>query len=365
MAHNLEMISGVASFVENGRRERAWHGLGKVFDRPLTITEALEGSRADYTVGLQPLVMLTPEMERILSEGGTLDADIILDNLLPDRKATMRTDTGAYLGNVNPSYGIVQNADAFRFIDALVTGQVGGSSNQPVIETAGVLGHGERVFVTAKFPEKIVLDAKRDDLVEMYMVFTTAHDGSGAVRCMVTPVRVVCNNTLNMAIQHNTGCIFFKHSKNVMTRLDVSVKENLEMAYKSLNLFETYSQALQESFDRLRHIQIGEKMLEKVLAQTFLSDKSLDVYRQTGDLQHEDIATRGKNLIGEVREAIESRVGQELVERGTGLWVINGLTTFFQNSANFRSMEYKFDSIMDGAAKQKVQKAFDLVCEAA
>ena len=112
-------------------------------------------------------------------------------------------DTMKPLGVVSDSYGIVQNSDAFKFLDTLLTGKLTDSEHTPIIETAGVLGNGERVFITAKFPEQIILDNKTDDRVDMYVVFTTSHDGTGAVNCMVTPTRVVCNNTLNYALDHN------------------------------------------------------------------------------------------------------------------------------------------------------------------
>ena len=61
MAHNLEIRNGIASYVENGRKERAWHGLGQVFDGPLTVKEALEQSHANYRVELQPVMAITPQ----------------------------------------------------------------------------------------------------------------------------------------------------------------------------------------------------------------------------------------------------------------------------------------------------------------
>lgn len=364
MAHNLEIINGVASYAENGRKERAWHKLGKVFDGPMTVIEAIEASRANYEVALQPVFMMSPAIADAMARGENIPSDLILESMIPDRKATMRADNGAYLGTVSNSYGVVQNADAFKFIDTLLTGQLG-NAVPPVIESAGVLGHGERIFITAKFPDNIILDNKGNDLVEMYVVFTTSHDGTGAVNVMVTPTRVVCNNTLNYAMKHNSGKMYFKHTSGVMSRLDLVQKENAEIAYRTLNLYEVYSRSLKENFEQLRRIKLGDKMIEKVLANSLLSDGNLKIYQETGNIWHDDISTRGRNLVNSVWNSIQSGVGQEYGEKGTALWVMNGITSYYQNAAVYKDEERKFDSIMNGVVKNNVQKALECVLEVA
>ena len=363
--HNIEINNGVASFVENGRKERAWHKLGQVFDGPMTVKEALELSHADYEVSLQPVFMVSPAIQKLIEEGADIPSDMLLDYVIPNRKATMRTDTNKYLGTVGSSYGIVQNADAFRFIDTLATGSIGDENKTPVIETAGVLGHGERVFVTAKFPEAIRLDNAGNDLVEMNMVFTTSHDGNGAVAVLVTPVRVVCNNTLNYALRKNEGRIYLKHTSGVNQRLDLTSQENVEYAYRTLNLFEIYKKSLEETFARLRGQKLYEKQIQDIIAEVALSDAAVKVYRATGKVDHEDIPTRSKNIYYEMMEAVHSGVGQDVGTRGTGLWLMNGITSYFQNSATYKSEEAKMDSILNGTVNMKVQDALHRVLEVA
>ena len=185
MAHNIEIrkINGVevASFAENGKRERAWHGLGddqQIFDKPMFVSEALKACHADYSVKLQPIVALSDEILQAIESGERIEADKLLSLIVPNTRATMRTDLNKSLGIVSDKYGIVQNEDAFKFVDMFCSGKFAERDNTPTIETCGVLGNGERVFVTAKFPQPIILDAKRDDLVDMYVVFTTSHDGT-------------------------------------------------------------------------------------------------------------------------------------------------------------------------------------------
>ena len=239
MGHNIVIRDGKACFVENARKHRAWHKLGTVYDRPLTVQEALHGCHADYKVALQPLALITPDIRREMDYGSVMALQ--LNNaIVPKYMATMRLDTHQFLGIVTEDYGIVQNEDAFKFIDTLVTGKLTDAEHTPVIETAGVLGKGERVFITAKFPEQIILDNKGNDRVEMYIVFTTSHDGTGAVNCLVTPIRVVCNNTLNFAMRNHSGKLSLRHSRNVMDRLDLRESENAEFVYKTLGMYDVY-----------------------------------------------------------------------------------------------------------------------------
>jgi hypothetical protein len=115
----------------------------------------------------------------------------------------------------------------------------------------------------------------------------------------------------------------------------------------------------------LKNIKLAEKELNNILAQVALSDENLKVYNANGGvIEHEDITTRGKNLFTNMRECIESGIGQELGEKGTGLWLINGITSYYQNEANFKDETYKFDSITDGFVNKKVQKAYDLLVAA-
>lgn len=367
MAHNIEIRNGVASFAENGKKERAWHGLGddqQIFDRPMFVHEALKACHADYTVQAQPVAALSPEVMEMIQNGQDVPFTLLQDLIVADKMATMRLDRNEALGIVSEKYGIVSNEQAFKFVDLFCSGQFADRDNTPVIETCGVLGKGERVFVTAKFPEQIVLDAKRDDLVDMYMTFTTSHDGTGAVRAMVTPVRVVCNNTLTMAMSSNIGRISFRHTSNVMNRLDLLNKENAEFAAKALNVYEVYKNGLEQAFDHLKNIKLSEKELDNILAEVLLSDEYNKIYKQTGTIESDGIPTRSKNIFIGVKNAMEDGIGQELIESGTALWALNGLTTYYQNNANFKDAETKFDSIMDGNVYNKVNKAYSLLVAA-
>lgn len=359
MAHNIEIVNGVASFAENGKKKRAWHGLGQVFDRPMFVEEALKASHADYRVELRPIMPIVNDMA--MFEGLNIEGEEVENNLIQGFKATMRMDTKKVLGIVSDTYGVVQNEDAFRFIDTLCSGKDSDRKDNPSIESCGVLGGGERVFITCKFPEDIILNAKIDDRIERYLVFTTSHDGTGAVRCVITNIRVVCNNTLNLALYNNSGRFSFRHTANVMSRLDLTNEENAQFAYKALNLEREYNDYFKAELERLRSLQITKKQVMDMVANVVLPDDSLKVYREVGTIEHEDISTRSKNLYNSMLQAIHEGVGQDSIESGNALWFINGVTSFYQNNANYKNDEVKFTSIMDGNVARKVQKAYELV----
>lgn len=364
MAHGLEERNGKFSFAENGSRERAWHGLGEVVNEPMFVADALKLCRADYKVQLQPIVALTDELINAMDNGTFINAAMLRDLLVEGRKATVRTDLNTALGLTSDSYGIVQNSDAFKFVDMLCSGLDSNRTEKPTIECCGVLGKGERVFITCKMPEDIVLNPRTDDRIETYVVFTTSHDGTGSVRCMVTNVRVVCSNTLNFAMKHNSGRIAFRHSSKVMSRLDLLNKENAEFAYKTLGLWNEYEKCFKESLEHLRNIKLSERDLDNIIAEITLADEAKKAFLETRNIYHEDIATRGRNIFIGMKEAMESGIGQDILDKGTALWAINGVTTYFQNEANFKNGEVMFDNMMDGNVYKKVNKAYEMLIAA-
>ena len=365
MAHGLEERNGKFSFAENGSRERAWHGLGEVVNEPMFVADALKLCRADYNVQLQPVVALSDTLVKAMDNGEMIDASLLRGLLIDGKKATVRTDLNTALGITSDAYGIVQNSDAFKFVDMLCSGMNSDRAEKPTIECCGVLGKGERVFITCKMPEDIIINPRTDDKIETYVVFTTSHDGTGAVRCMVTNVRVVCSNTLNWAMKNNSGRIAFRHSSKVMSRLDLLNKENAEFAYKTLGLWREYETAFKDSLEHLRNIKLAERDLDNIIAEITLADDAKKVFLETRNIEHEDIATRGRNIFLGIKECMESGIGQNILERGNALWAINGITSFYQNEANFKNQEVMFDNVIDGNIYKKVQKAYDMMLVAA
>ncbi len=183
MAHQLNFNEKTQQYSFFSVKEKAWHGLGKIVDQYPTSKEALEFAGLNYTVEKRRLLTYDTENEKADEETGIKIPEITV----PNYYATIRTDNDTVLGVVGKDYEIVQNIDAFSFFDAIV----GGDGIQ--YETAGALGNGERVFITAKLPGYIRVG--NDDLTEKYLFLTTSHDGFGSITAAFTPVRIVCNNS--------------------------------------------------------------------------------------------------------------------------------------------------------------------------
>src|SRR4051794_3662591 len=192
MAHNINRNMNTGKDAFFSVKEKAWHGLGKIVENYPTSEEAIAFAGLDYQVEKQSIF--------------TADAQI------KDYFATVRTDTKQVLGVVGSKYEVVQNKTAFTFFDSLVN-----DGNGIRYETAGALGNGERIFITAKMPD--IIKVGRRDEIEEHIFLTTSHDGSGSIMAAFTPVRIVCNNTLNMALKDHSNAVYIKHTANAENKL--------------------------------------------------------------------------------------------------------------------------------------------------
>lgn len=360
-------LTGTYSFVENTRNAIAWHRLGKRFDTPLTSAEAITACNADFQVTKQPILALSKELTDLIDAGEYIDPALLQDLIIKGKVATMRDDNNETLGIVSESYGVVQNKDAFSFVDKIITGDLTDESKGAEIECAGLLGSGEKVFITVKFPDSIKLDDEGKDVIDMYLVFTTSHDGTGAVKCMVTPVRAISNATLNFAFPRATGRISLRHSSNVLNRMDLTNLENAHMAYSSLKMFNEYRDQFEAAVKELQQKVLTMPQIEDVVAYTLFSEEQFKIWKETRDLDADGISTNAKNKFNKAIETIcTSGVGQMSTgaARNTGLWVINGLTTLYQNGFKPANDEVFFNSMMDGYIYGKIQKAYQAILKA-
>ena len=180
-----------------------WHGLGTVLDKPATAEEAIQAARLDWQVKKLPLYA---------SEGdGSL-----LRLPVPDKYAVARENSFDVLGVVGSSYTPVQNREAFAFFDPIVGKQAA------IYHTAGALGKGERVWILAKLPDSIRVVG--DDITDKFLLLTNSHDGTSSLQVKFTPVRVVCQNTLSLAINQGGAGIKISHHTDIHQRLKAAEK---------------------------------------------------------------------------------------------------------------------------------------------
>ena len=205
-------------------REKPWHGLGTM------VAEAPNSKDALRLAGLNWKVLQEP----VYTEN---------EELIQGYKANVRDTDRKVLGVVTDRYKVIQNEEAFAFTDTLLGEGVR-------YETAGSLQEGRRVWMLARLPREFIIGGER---ISPYMVFSNTHDGSGAVKTALTPIRVVCNNTLNLALRTA------KRSWSMIYTGDISGK--IEEAKNTLLLADEYMTALGQEFEDLRKIKLSEKQV--------------------------------------------------------------------------------------------------------
>jgi len=326
MAHNLNFNKNLNRHAMVSLREKPWHGLGKVVNEAMTSHDAIKLAGLDYEVKL-----------------GKLYSTIIN---VPNYFATYRKDTNDYFGVVGSRYEIVQNREAFSFFDEIV------GKKEAMFETAGALGKGETIFITAKLPHYIKVGGK--DIIEKYLLFTSTHDGSGSIKAMLTPIWVVCNNTLNQALRNNTNRITLKHTFNVHDRLREGAK--------LMGLVNVHSENFQHCLNYLSTCEITVEQVNKFVNELYLSYTELALLnRANGRIEIVDeISSRKKNIINDVLVSIDDGIGQNIF-RGSAYWLYNGITTYYSNKKSYSSDEDRFTSILEGSSLTTQQKAFDNV----
>lgn len=227
-------------------REKPWHGLGTRVEEAPTSKEALELAGLDWTIDSMPI----------------FDAR---GNEIKGYKANTRSTDKSVMGIVSSKYQIVQNHEAFDFTDNLVGEGI-------TYETAGSLRGGRQIWLLGKMPERYIAG----DKFEPYICFTNTHDGTGAVRACMTPVRVVCNNTLNMALEGAKRAWSTPHRGNVQAKL--------EEARQTLELADKYLIRLDEEADRLANESMTEGEVHDTLNKMFvLPENATDRQKKTAE----------------------------------------------------------------------------------
>jgi len=241
MAHNLENANGKTSFVYNKSNGLPWHGLGQSVAGAMTWQDAMNLAQMNWTVSKHQLS--SP-----------------LTGLPIPVWGIFRDDNQVFLGEVGGVYTPIQNVEAFSFVDALLEAE-----GKAHFDTAGVLGKGEKIFVSATIPYSIAPDRAKEDRTDCFLMFTTSHDGSESATAKLTTVRVVCNNTLNMALSNKgMGTLKVKHSASGQSKLD-QAKLLLTNARQSV-------ESLKQKFDTLANRKIDKAVINTVMEDLFGKD---------------------------------------------------------------------------------------------
>ncbi len=227
-------------------RNKPWHGLGTEVPEAPTSADALRFAGLDWTVRQEPVYN---------ARGGVISG----------YKSNVRDTDGSVLGIVGDRYKVVQNVDAFHFTDDLIGGDVR-------YETAGSLRDGKQIWLLARMPERRVAG----DSVEPYLCFTNSHDGGGGLKVCMTPIRVVCNNTLNLALGSAKRIWSMRHTENI--------RERMQEARDCLFLADEYMSNLAVYADHAANKTLYERDVKAILDELFpIAEHSSDREKATAE----------------------------------------------------------------------------------
>lgn len=328
MSHNLNLNKKTGKYALAVVKEKAWHGLGQILDGPMTSEQAIKEAQLDWKVIKEPV--------KFGKDNKVFDG----------RYVTVRRDSNIPMGIVGKNYEIVQNVDAFTFFDSIV------GKNEAIYETAGALDDGRKVFISAKLPDYITIPGK-EDLIEKYLFLMTTHDGSGSILAAFTPIRIVCNNTLDAAISG----IRNSPSPVVKIRHTKTAKDRLEEAHRIMGISNKLTVELGEIFTKMAKKKIVEKDLLNLVIESIGSKEFLNTWYKTPD----EISTRFKNTVDGIMNYAKTHPTQLMESTEKSVFgAYNAITGYFQNVKDFSDNNEKFANIMEGSVHHKAQRAFDL-----
>ena len=296
-------------------RQKPWHGLGTMVQEAPTSKDALILAGLDWQVIQKP----------IITEDGIPISGF---------KANLRETDNRVLGVVTDRYRTIQNHDAFAFTDSLLGEGV-------TYETAGSLQNGRRVWMLAKLPQRYIISG---DEITPYLVFMNAHDGTGAIKAAMTPIRVVCMNTLNLALS--------TAKRSWSTNHVGDIRGKLEDARYTLLYADLYMQELGKAIDKLNRQK--------------LSDRKVYEYIDTLFPLVDNASEQQKKNLQRMKEEVKVRYFEapDLAHVGKNAYrFVNAVSDFathakpLRERANYR--ENLFAKTVDGNAM--IDKAFDLV----
>ena len=310
MAANVESMFYV--------RETPWHGLGtKVLEAPAS-KDALQLAGLDWRVLQEPIYTA-------------------MEELVDGYKANVRDSDRKVLGVVTDRYRVIQNDEAFAFTDELLGAGV-------KYETAGSLQGGRKVWLLAHMPHEYIISGER---ISPYLLFSNTHDGSGAIKVALTPIRVVCQNTLNLALANA------KRSWSMIHTGDI--KEKMQEAKDTLFLAENYMDELGKEFEALRMKKLTDKRVMEYIeillpiedGSTPQQEKNMKRLREDMKIRYfdaPDLQGVGKNAYRFVNAVSDFATHAEPLRR----------------TANYK--ENLFSRTVDG--NPMIDKAYQIVCAA-
>jgi phage/plasmid-like protein (TIGR03299 family) len=284
MAHQITKTDKV---IVNQRQ--AWHGLAEVLPEAPNVWTAMQKANLGWKVDIREISYDTPTGPMVV----------------PDRLATVRSDTQDVLGIVSKSYRVCQNVELAGIIDGL-------GKAVPKIESAGSLRGGRDVFLLARLGSFKADDAGLDQ-VDQYMLFSNAHDGTGALGITPTTVRVVCKNTLEAATSARGAMHVVRHVQNLSEQLKLVADHILSVVDQHATFAEAVS--------ALSAKKMSKDQLQEYFAQVFVAIEG----KQAIEREREKMAAKAERVIAEWQKSLIAE--DNLIGRPNTAWAaLNAVT---------------------------------------
>lgn len=315
MAHEISVQNGVAE-VFCGQNQTPWHKLGTVVSGLLTAADALKAAHLDWQVRGLPVTV--NGMQLPFPNGERVDT----------WQGICREDTGACLGIMRGQYEPIQNSEAFAFFDRLI------GQGAAVYDTAGALRGGKQVWLLAKVNGMVKINGEEH---REYALMLTSHDGSYALQVQYVMERVVCANTLSIALRGASNVCKIRHTPN-WTNKEAE-------AARVLNLGEHYFKDLSAALTGM-----NDKLLTR---------EQMDEFTKVLCPAKDDESTRIKNI----REEIAGLFSDGLGNQGRSRWdALQAVTDYADHRMTLRGKNSsRLESSTQGAAAALKQKAFDIL----
>jgi phage/plasmid-like protein (TIGR03299 family) len=320
MGHDISIQNGKAEMF-SGRGMVPWHHKqtnSTIVEGLLTAKEAIKAAHLDWTVSGRPVTVAGIELP-----------------FPTDKKSTgtwqgiCRDDTNACLGITGGVYQPIQNAEAFSFFDSII------GEGKAVYDTAGALRGGEKVWLLAKVNGEIEIngDAHRE-----YALMTTSHTGGNSLFMMYVLTRVVCQNTLSIALQGASNIVRVRHTSNWEDRRDE--------AKRILGIGEKYFGTIQEALAGMSEKLMTAKQME-------------DFTKLLIPAANEDELTPNlRNIRAEVNKLFCAGDGN----KGQSRWdALNAVTDYADHVRNVKGQNSRLESSMTGSGAALKQKAYDIL----
>lgn len=335
------MVAAVESMFWLQEDGAPWHNLGTMIDGPVKSgEEAIKLAGLDWTVSTQQMFYWGVDKDTIINSNAAEEDQKHLRLLPTTNFAVVRDSDNSHLGTVGPGWSPVQNVNAFAFMDKAV------GEGEIEYRTAGSLKGGKVVWILASLPGYMKIGA--DDQVAKFLLLSNSHDGSMALRINITPIRVVCWNTLSAAVSAaeqaedagKSSITRFWHTRGVHNRL------------------QDFSQELA----KVRHIYDQTQEAFNYLASRPVSTEDVQTYVATlfPGAEDSERPTRTLNIRESVVNEFETGYGSELkAARGT-MWGLYNAVAAYTDHTRGRNEDNRLYSAWFGDSINLKEKALDL-----